>query len=231
MFNIAIFGRPNVGKSTLFNALVGKKKAIVSNVSGVTVDRNYEIAKLNDINFNLIDTAGILDEAITRDDFTIQTLKAVEDADLVFFVTDYSSGILPYDYELSSILRKTKKNVIHLVNKFDVKNNDFSEIEVVKIGFKEIIYISSEHKKGFNDIYNLLIKNKYFRNNENKIALKSNNSNEIKISFIGKPNSGKSSLINTILGNKRLVTGSKAGLTRDSINIPFYYKNKKFLFL
>lgn len=231
MFNIAIFGRPNVGKSTLFNALVGKKKAIVSNVSGVTVDRNYEIVKLNDINFNLIDTAGIVDEAINRDGFTIQTIKAVEDADLVFFVTDYSSGILPYDFELSSILRKTKKNVIHLVNKCDVKNNNFSDKEVIKIGFKEIVYISSEHKKGINDIYNSLIKNKNFKNNDNKIVSKSNNSFEIKISFIGKPNSGKSSLINTILGNKRLVTGSKAGLTRDSIKIPFCHKNKNFLLI
>ena len=228
MFNIAIFGRPNVGKSTLFNALVGKKKAIVSDVSGVTVDRNYEIVRLNDINFNLIDTAGVLDD-INRDDFTIQTLKAVEDADLIFFVTDYSSGILPYDFELSSILRKTKKNVIHLVNKFDIKNKDFSDKEVIKIGFKEIVYISSEHKKGFNNIYNSLIKNKSFIKSENKVL--SNNSCVIKISFIGKPNSGKSSIINTILGNKRLVTGSKAGLTRDSIKIPFCYKNKKFLLI
>ena len=231
MFNIAIFGRPNVGKSTLFNALVGKKKAIVSNISGVTVDRNYEIVKLNDIHFNLIDTAGILDEANNRDDFIIQTLKAVEDADLVFFVTDYSSGILPYDFELSSILRKTKKNVIHLINKFDVKNHNFSVEEVFKIGFREIIYISSEHKKGFDNIYNSLIKNENFKNSKNKIVAKSNISHEIKISFIGKPNSGKSSLINTIIGNKRLVTGSKAGLTRDSINIPFCYKNKNFLLI
>ena len=111
MFNIAIFGRPNVGKSTLFNALVGKRKAIVSNLSGVTVDRNYGIVKLNDIFFNLIDTAGVIDREICKDDFTIQTLKAVKDADLVFFVTDYSSGILPYDFELSSILRKTKKEL------------------------------------------------------------------------------------------------------------------------
>ena len=126
MFNIAIFGRPNVGKSTLFNALVRKKKAIVSNVSGVTVDRNYGIVKLNDISFNLIDTAGIIDETLHKNEFTVQTLKAIEEADLVFFVTDYSSGILPYDFELSSILRKTKKNVIHLVNKCDAKNNVFS---------------------------------------------------------------------------------------------------------
>ena len=231
MFKIAIFGRPNVGKSTLFNALVGKTKAIVSNISGVTVDRNYEIVKLNDISFNLIDTAGVLDKALDRYNFTIQTLKAVEDADLIFFVTDFSSGILPYDFELSSVLRKAKKNVIHLVNKFDVKNQNFSDKEVVKIGFKDVIYISSEHKQGFNDIYNTLIKNEFFKNNQNDIISKSNNKCEIKISFIGKPNSGKSSLINTILGDKRLVTGSKAGLTRDSIKIPFCFKDKNFLLI
>ena len=231
MFNIAIFGRPNVGKSTLFNALVGKRKAIVSNVSGVTVDRNYGIVKLNDIFFNLIDTAGILDKEIKRNNFTIQTLKAVTDADLVFFVTDYSSGILPYDFELSSVLRKTKKKVIHLVNKFDVKNNIFSDKEAIKIGFKEIIYISSEHKKGFNDIYNSLIKIENFKNSKNINFSKNYNSNQINISFIGKPNSGKSSLINTILGNDRLVTGSKAGLTIDSIQIPFSYKDKNFLLI
>ena len=228
MFNIAIFGRPNVGKSTLFNALVGKKKAIVSNVSGVTVDRNYGIVKLNDISFNLIDTAGILDEALHKNEFTVQTLKAIEEADLVFFVTDYSSGILPYDFELSSILRKTKKNVIHLVNKFDAKNNFFSDKDAIKIGFKEIIYISSEHKKGFDDIYNSLIKIENFRNSENITPSNFSNSSQIRISFIGKPNAGKSSLINTILGHKRLVTGSKPGITRDSIQIPFSYKNKNF---
>ena len=228
MFNIAIFGRPNVGKSTLFNALVGKKKAIVSNVSGVTVDRNYGIVKLNDISFNLIDTAGILDKALHKNEFTVQTLKAIEEADLVFFVTDYSSGILPYDFELSSILRKTKKNVIHLVNKFDTKNNVFSDKDAIKIGFKEIIYISSEHKKGFDDIYISLIKFENFRNSENITPSNFSNSSQIKISFIGKPNAGKSSLINTILGHKRLVTGSKPGITRDSIQIPFSYKNKNF---
>ena len=228
MFNIAIFGRPNVGKSTLFNALIGKKKAIVSNVSGVTIDRNYGIVKLNDIRFNLIDTPGIIDESLNKNDFTVQTLKAIQEADLVFFVTDYSSGILPYDFELSSILRKTKKNVIHLVNKFDVKNNIFSDKEAIKIGFKEIIFISSEHKKGFNDIYNSLIKIENFRNSEKIISSKINNNYQIKISFIGKPNSGKSSLINTILGHNRLVTGRKAGLTKDSIQIPFSYRSKNF---
>ncbi len=231
MLKVAIFGRPNVGKSTLFNALVGKRKAIVSNVSGVTVDRNYGIVKLNDILFYLIDTAGVIDREINRDDFATQTLKAVMDADLVFFVTDYSSGILPYDFELSSILRKTKKRVIHLVNKFDVKNNIFSSKEAIKIGFKEIIYISSEHKKGFDDIYNSIIKIKRFENSKDITFSKNNNSHQINISFIGKPNSGKSSLINTILGNNRLVTGSKAGLTRDSIQIPFSYKGKDFLLI
>ena len=228
MFNIAIFGRPNVGKSTLFNALVGKRKAIVSNVSGVTVDRNYGFVKLNDICFNLIDTAGIVNEGKYEDDFTVQTLKAVDDADLVFFVTDFSSGILPHDIELSSILRKKEKKVIHLVNKSDVKKSNFSDKDATKIGFKEIIHISSEHRKGFEVIYNSLIKIENFKYSQNFIDSKKINSHKINISFIGKPNSGKSSLINTILGNERLVTGLKAGLTRDSIQIPFSYRNKNF---
>ena len=230
MFNIAIFGRPNVGKSTLFNALLGKKKAIVSNISGVTIDRHYELVKLHDIFFNLIDTAGVLDDMFNKkEDFTIQTLKAVEDADLVFFVTDYASGILPLDFELSSILRKTNKDVIHLVNKSDVKNSDFSNQDLNKIGFKEVIHISSEHKKGFNEIYNALINKKYFKNNTQEHELHNIKKNKIKISFIGKPNSGKSSLINAIIGNERLVTGKKAGITKDAIEIIFSYKGTDFV--
>ena len=118
-----------------------------------------------------------------------------------------------------------------MVNKFDVKNTNFSNKEIIKIGFKEIIYISSEHKKGFDEIYNSLIKNKNFIKNNDIIISNRNNRHNVNISFIGKPNSGKSTLINTILGNKRLVTGPKAGLTRDSIQTPFSYNNKNFLLI
>lgn len=231
MFKIAIFGRPNVGKSSLFNALLGKKKAIVSNVSGITVDRNYELIKLNDIFFSLIDTAGINKETINvnSDNYSKQTLLALEESDLIFFVTDFSIGLIPLDFELAKFLRKFNKTVFHLVNKYDVKNKSFDFDDINKIGFKNTIFISSEHKLGFNEIYNNITDSNKFNSTFRDVYNNSHKDN-LRISIVGKPNSGKSTLINTIIGRERLVTGDKPGLTKDSIDISFYYKNFKLIF-
>ena len=231
MIKIAIFGRPNVGKSTLFNALLGKKKAIVSNVSGITIDRNYELVKLNDIFFYLIDTAGVEKNinSYKSNNYSIQTIKAIDDCDIIFFVTDFSSGLIPLDFELAKFLRKFDKEVFHLINKNDIKSKKFFSMDLKKIGFKNSIFISSEHKLGFDDIYDCLIQTNYFNKPFNKIN-GNQRKDSIKISFIGKPNSGKSTLINSIVGMDRLVTGEEPGLTKDAIDINFSYKNYNLIF-
>ena len=144
-------------------------------------------------------------------------------------MTDFSTGLIPLDFELAKFLRKFNKIVFHLVNKYDVQNKNFSVDDINKIGFKNTIFISSEHKSGFDEIYNniiLLDQFKTTRLNFEKNLFK----DEIRISFFGKPNSGKSTLINSIVGMERLVTGDKPGLTKDSIDINFNYKKLNLIF-
>ena len=226
MFKIAIVGRPNVGKSTFFNRLVGRKKAIVSNVSGLTQDRQYSKGKLADLEFELIDTAGVddLTKDLSNNDYIQQTKKAIKDSDLVIFMTDASSGIMPTDYSISNVLRKYNKEIIHIANKSDKNNKNFSLEESFKIGFGDVLFISSEHNLGFNNLYYAL--NNFFEKNSKSLNYEREPSNSVlnqnkrlKVSFIGKPNTGKSTLINNILGKNRLVTGNTPGLTKDSIEI------------
>ena len=232
MFKIAIVGRPNVGKSTFFNRIVGKKKAIVSNISGLTQDRQYSKAKLLDLEFELIDTAGI--EGVFEDknsnNYIFQTKEAIKEADLIIFMTDVSTGILPLDYLLSKNIRKFEKQIIHIANKADMNKKQFNLDEVKKIGFGDALLVSSEHNIGFNDLYYCLhsIIEKKDTLKKPKLDIISDHEKEnkkIKVSFIGKPNTGKSTLINKIIGKDRLITGQKPGLTRDSIETLFV-KNK-----
>ena len=236
MYKIAIVGRPNVGKSTFFNRLVGRKKAIVSNVSGLTQDRQYSKGKLADLEFELIDTAGINDltKNLSNNDYIQQTYKAIKDSDLVIFMTDASSGIMPTDYTISNVLRKYKKDIIHIANKSDKNNKNFSIEEFLKIGFGDVLLISSEHNLGFNNLYyalnNFFEKKSISLNNEINSSNPSHSQNKrLKVSFIGKPNTGKSTLINNILGQNRLVTGKIPGLTKDSIEIMLKKNNIDFL--
>ena len=229
MFKIAIVGRPNVGKSTFFNRIVGEKKAIVSNISGLTQDRQYSRAKLLDLEFELIDTAGVegLFEDRNLNNYIFQTKEAIKDADLIIFMTDVSTGILPLDYTISKSIRKFNKKIIHIANKADIRKQKLNLDEVKKIGFGDALLVSSEHNIGFNDLYyslnSIILKKQHSIKNEiNSISSNKKENKKIKVCFIGKPNTGKSTLINKIIGKDRLITGEKPGLTRDSIETPFF---------
>ncbi len=233
MFTFAIIGRPNVGKSTLFNKLVGKKKAIVSNFYGITQDRQFAIANIAGLQFKIIDTAGIdkTEEKSNENDYLFQTKEAIKECDFIFFVVDMASGILPIDFSLSKLLKKSGKEVILIGNKIDIKSKNHYLIEEKKLGFSNIVLLSSEHKIGFNNLYykiNDVIKLKLDekKNNENEIS-----NDLIRVSFIGKPNTGKSTLINHILGENRLIASQKSGQTRDSIEVEFLHQKKEYVLI
>ena len=235
MLKFAIIGRPNVGKSTLFNKLVGKKKAIVGNVYGITQDRQFSMADIAGLQFKIIDTAGIDKTEYKNDvnDYLFQTKQAINECDIIFFVIDLSSGILPFDYSLSKLLKKSGKEVILIGNKIDIKSKNYHLHEEKKLGFKDIVLLSSEHKLGFNNLYykiNDVLESKSF---ENDVEKKKNEiyKDIIRVSFIGKPNTGKSTLINYILGEKRLITSQKSGQTIDSIEVKYVHQNKVFILI
>lgn len=240
MFKIAIIGRPNVGKSTLFNKLVGKNYAICDDIAGVTRDRKEALASLGPLRFMAIDTAG-LDYDIKNESLekrmVEQTSFAIDDADLCLFVVDGKMGLNNVDFHFANILRKTNKKTFLVANKCENFNEEFFDKEFFKLGFGKPIAISAEHKIGFNDLYDKIAPEieKY---EENFSELKLDNkdidddkNHDFQIAIIGKPNAGKSSFLNKILKNDRLITGPEAGITRDSIAIDYTYKDQKIRFI
>lgn len=241
---IALIGRPNVGKSTLFNKLIGKRVALVHDMPGVTRDRRFLAASLFDLEFDVFDTPGVIPSAVSRknregsnasggaiisDDlakFTNeQSFEALKESDLLFFVIDAKDGVTEYDKDIASWIRKSFKKagckpVVVIKNKIDA-NHAFEDTSI--LGFDESIDISAEHNLGFDEIYHVL---KKFDFGESPKDAKMDD--EIKIAIIGRPNVGKSTLINSIIGMNRLVTSDLAGTTRDSISVNWTYKNKKF---
>lgn len=226
---VAIIGRPNVGKSTLFNRLVGRKVAIVHDKPGVTRDRKTAAAKLFDLPITVIDTAGY--EYSNTDNIEkrmwLQTQKAIADADAVIFMFDARDGVQPYDEHLAGLVRQMAKPVVLLANKCEGKLQEDSIFEAYKLGLGQPIAFSAEHGLGMQDLYDVL---KEISPNEDTAAENDLSAADVKplqLAIVGRPNVGKSTLVNALLGDERMLTGPEAGITRDAIASEFVYNGRK----
>lgn len=220
---VAIVGRPNVGKSTLFNRIVGRRVSIVNDEPGVTRDRIFAHATWLDNNFTLVDTGGLDFEK--DDEISVNIVKqaklAIEMADVTLFVVDGMAGLTSQDHEVIQVLRKSRKKIILVVNKIDNYDESLS-YEYYELGLGEPFLVSSIHGKGVGDLLDKVVS--YF----DKDLLKNEADDVIKIAIVGKPNAGKSSLINRLVGEERVIVSSIAGTTRDAVDIPFKYNKKKY---
>ncbi len=225
---VAIVGRPNVGKSTFFNYIIGKRISIVEDTPGVTRDRVYGEANWRGRNFTLIDTGGI--EFNEEDDISFQMKQqadiAISMADVIIFVTDVKQGITNSDEEIALMLRKSKKPIILVCNKADNYGKDIPELyEFYNLGLGEPYRVSSVNAIGIGDVLDAIYDNLPEKQDDEDA------SDEIKVAVIGKPNVGKSSLINKILGENRLIVSNIAGTTRDAIDSKFENEYGKYVFI
>lgn len=213
---VAIVGRPNVGKSTLFNRLCGSRTAIVDSVAGVTRDRHYGISEWNGIGFSVIDTGGYVTGStdIFEDEIRKQAQFAIDESDVILFVLDVIEGITPLDTEVSNLLRRSEKKVIIVVNKVDSNNRLANTAEFYALGYDELYPVSAINGSGTGELLDKLVEG--FTEDEQQDL------SEIpKIAVVGRPNVGKSSLINLLIGNERNIVTPVAGTTRDSIYTRF----------
>lgn len=243
---VAIIGRPNVGKSTLFNRLAGRKVAIVHDKPGVTRDRRETPTKLRDMNLTIIDTAGY--EYSKEDNIEKrmweQTKRAIEDADVCLFLFDSRDGLQPYDEHFAQLLRQMHRPVVLLANKCEGKLQEDSIGEAYKLGFGQPIPFSAEHGLGMQDLYEALHEHYVKLNPKDKTAEKAeenpttdNGTEEIseeawkkrtiQLAIVGRPNVGKSTLVNALLQDERMLTGPEAGVTRDAITTAWEYQGRK----
>ncbi len=237
MFKIAIIGRPNVGKSTFFNKLVGKKFAITDDVAGVTRDRKESPGRLGDIDFMAIDTAGLENEIKAdslEEKMVEQTYLAVADADLCLFVVDGKEGVVNKDHHFAKWLRKIGKKVILVANKCENKavfEENWSP-EYYQLGFGAPTGVSAEHKLGFGELYEKISPVfEEYQKNFSELEVEDDEKSNLQVAIIGRPNAGKSTLLNRIIGSERMITGEQAGITRDSIAVDFMHGDQKIRFI
>jgi GTP-binding protein len=224
--NVALVGRPNVGKSTLFNRLVGAKHAIVEDIPGVTRDYKEALASLSeDVVMNVIDTAG-LDNASDQlaINMTKQTLAITSNVDVILFIIDGQTGITNIDMEFAKLIRKFGLKTIVVVNKLESNKYDHNFHEAHKLGFEDMIAISAAHGENMVELYRYLID--YSQNND-LTEEEEESKAELQLAIVGKPNAGKSTLLNALLGYARALTDNVAGTTRDSISHKIQYNERK----
>ncbi|WP_062217383.1 ribosome biogenesis GTPase Der [Aureimonas sp. D3] len=247
MVTIAIIGRPNVGKSTLFNRLVGRKLALVDDRPGVTRDRREGDATLQDLEFRVIDTAG-LEEASAESlegRMRAQTERAIDDADLSLFVVDAKAGMTPQDEVFGELLRRRDKPVILVANKSEARGSDAGFYDAFSLGLGEPCAISAEHGEGMADLRYAIVEKLGIAAFRDERDDEDGESDEIEfdedgepvqrydatkplnIAIVGRPNAGKSTLVNRFLGEDRLLTGPEAGITRDSISVEWEWRGRR----
>lgn len=228
-FTVAILGRPNVGKSTLFNRLAGKRLAIVDDLPGVTRDRREAPARLGDLTFTVIDTAGLEDakgEAMLESRMRAQTEKALALADVALFLIDARAGVTPLDRHFAQWLRKGKTPVILTANKCEGGAGQPGMFEAYALGLGDPVPLSAEHGEGLSELYEALIPFAPQEEAAEKEWIEDGKDRPIRIAVVGRPNAGKSTLVNRLIGEERLITGPEAGLTRDAIEVPFTWKGR-----
>ena len=229
---VAIVGRPNVGKSTLFNRLAGKKLALVDNTPGVTRDRREGTATLGDLTFLIIDTPGLEEAPLEALEGRMrqQTDRAIEEADVCLFVIDARAGVTALDETFAEILRTSGKPVILLANKAESAAADAGTLDAWSLGLGDPLEFSAEHGQGLAELFTVLEPIISSRESEMADAEAQDEANwdsplkPLRVAIVGRPNAGKSTLVNQLIGEDRLLTGPEAGITRDSISIEWTWQ-------